>query len=191
MAIESILTFLVLQDALFDGVTSDPTLCALIREMYDVYDVAPPAPCHFFTGRRHLEKHLAHGLPVDDVTDECRLFVSKQFSVELKATYVACVHETFPVKYTTFITGTACAELADSAVGRLHASQVSKLMVAADEYKTRGSDDKALAQACFASDQQLDAVVSAGKAVAVRFREMLAEATEEVDTFIKWYAINR
>jgi len=196
MAFEAIVGFLALQDALFSGTSINLPICAVVKEIHAIHGVTEVAPCHYFSSRAALSKHIAHGLPVDAKTAECREFISTQNSLstvekqtEITHLVRACTHDTYPIYYSTENINAvdSCAKL--STYHNMSLSRWSTRMVEWDKYTCLGANDDALANVCYASPDVLDEVVTAGKAIDKTLKKMLQASKVEVDRFIAWYKL--
>jgi hypothetical protein len=198
MALEHLLVFLSLHDALNDGASTDPGICAEISFVHDAYGLAEVAPCHFFTSRAALEKHLAYGLPVDADTALCRSFLmDSELMYGMEGVVEACIQETFPTKHPSSLCRNTSNALCHSNpryycdilsnFSDMPLSKWSEFMVSWDHYIQLNKTNRALARVCYASDDILDDMVSAGKTISASLTKKLQVAKSEVELFIRWF----
>jgi len=167
----AILQFVLLQDVLMHNTSNDQTICDTIAFVHEAYGVEEVERCHYFTSRDSLETHIATN-PMDAATNACRSSINVMWEVilndDIEVVYACAKYkddlcwdewdETFfycnsGIDCTTFL-----QVYANMSVAKWKAATN-----AWDVYSDLGGNDKALAIACYASNDILDDIVNAGK----------------------------
>jgi hypothetical protein len=186
-------TFMAVHDTITTGVARDPIVWSVVEQMYVDANATPPDWANFATSRTTLALQITHGA-VPAAVGQCRTFVQSAYVFDLAAVAKQCIDETYPAKAigTNHSCGTLDRLLVDStSESDPPTRRVRALLEAAHRFRlaTEAGDslNEAVALACWGGSDELDELVTIGKEINNKLLAMRKDASDEIDTFIRWY----
>jgi hypothetical protein len=160
-----ILQFVILQDVLMHGVSTDPSICDTVTFVHEAHGVSEVQPCHYFTSRESLENYIANNT-INAEIDSCRSSINMMLEINsFHSECTAYVDDELCYDFDdlTFYYCNApwhCTEL--SKFANLPFEKLKKVFDMWDEYIQLGGGPSAIAAICYAPNDILDDIVNAG-----------------------------